>query len=149
MNKKEPTTDRRQEPQVQSRRVRLPGFLVEEEIGLGDAIKRVTYAMGIKPCGGCEKRAAALNRWVHRALNYLAVRYPAIYATAADAFARNASLAAVAVRQSSLSGGRNIVDVIFSFTNRNTDVVEKFFTRVDVTEEFPFLVTKMSPYYDR
>src|SRR5215472_1207773 len=85
----------------------------------------------------------------HRALNYLAVRYPAIYATAADAFARNASLAAVAVRQSSLSGARNIVDVIFSFTNRNTDVVEKFFTRVDVTEEFPFLVTKMSPYYDR
>jgi hypothetical protein len=27
--------------------------------------------------------------------------------------------------------------------------VEKFFPRVDVTEEFPFLVTKMSPYYDR
>lgn len=24
-----------------------------------------------------------------------------------------------------------------------------FFTRVDVTEEFPFLVTKMSPYDDR
>jgi hypothetical protein len=46
-------------------RVRLPGFLIEEEMGLGDAIKRVTYAMGIKPCGGCEKRAAALNRWVH------------------------------------------------------------------------------------
>jgi len=46
------------------RRVRLPGFLVEEEIGLGDAVKRVTYAMGIKPCGGCEERAAALNRRV-------------------------------------------------------------------------------------
>lgn len=45
-------------------RVRLPGFLIEEEIGLGDAIKRVTYAMGIKPCGGCEKRSAALNRWM-------------------------------------------------------------------------------------
>jgi hypothetical protein len=27
--------------------------------------------------------------------------------------------------------------------------VEKLFTRVDVTEKFPFLVTKMSPYYDR
>ena len=26
---------------------------------------------------------------------------------------------------------------------------EKFCVRVDVTEEFPFLVTKMSPYYDR
>ena len=65
MNKKEPTRGRRQEPQAQPRRVRLPGFLIEEETGLGDAIKRVTYAMGIKPCGGCEKRAAALNRWVH------------------------------------------------------------------------------------
>jgi len=49
----------------QPHRVRLPGFLIEEEVGLGDAIKRVTYAMGIKPCGGCEKRAAALNRWMH------------------------------------------------------------------------------------
>jgi hypothetical protein len=45
-------------------RVRLPGFLVEEEIGLGDAVKRVTYAMGIKPCSGCERRAAKLNRWM-------------------------------------------------------------------------------------
>ena len=85
----------------------------------------------------------------HRALNYLAVRYPAIYATAAEAFGRNASLTAVDVQRSTLSSTRNIVDVIFSFTNRANDVVEKFFTRVDVTEEFPFLVTKMSPYLDR
>lgn len=85
----------------------------------------------------------------HRALNYLAVRYPAIYATAADAFGRNASLTSVYVQPSPLSSTRNVVDVIFSFTNRTTDVIEKFFTRVDVTEEFPFLVTKMSPYFDR
>jgi hypothetical protein len=85
----------------------------------------------------------------HRAVNYLAVRYPAIYATAAEAFARNNSLTAVDVRPSPLSGTRRIMEVIFSFTHRQTDVIEKFFTRVDVTEEFPFLVTKMSPYYDR
>lgn len=84
-----------------------------------------------------------------RALNYLAMRYPAIYATAAEAFGRDESLTAVAVRPSPLSGVRNIVEVIFSYTNRNTDVVEKFSVRVDVTEEFPFLVTKMSPYFDR
>jgi hypothetical protein len=84
----------------------------------------------------------------HRALNYIAVRYQAIYANAADAFARNASLTAVDVQPSPLSGTRKVVDVIFSFTNRSTDVVEKFFVRVDVTEEFPFLVTKLSPYYD-
>ncbi|RCV63990.1 hypothetical protein C5S53_10930, partial [Methanophagales archaeon] len=48
-----------------------------------------------------------------------------------------------------LSGVRKIVDAIFSYTNRNTDVIEKYFVRVDVTEAFPFLVTKMSPFYDR
>jgi hypothetical protein len=45
-------------------RVRLPGFIRDEEIGLGDLVKRVTYAAGIRPCGGCEGRAAALNRRV-------------------------------------------------------------------------------------
>jgi PatG Domain len=85
----------------------------------------------------------------HRALNYLTMRYPAIYATAAAAFGRNASIDSVDVNQSPLAGTRNILEVIFSFRNRSTDVVEKFFTRVDVTERFPFLVTKMSPYYDR
>jgi hypothetical protein len=48
----------------QPHRVRLPGFVVKQEIGLGDAIKRATYAMGIRPCGGCERRATVLNRWV-------------------------------------------------------------------------------------
>jgi len=85
----------------------------------------------------------------HRALNYLAVRYQAIYANAAEAFGRNASLTAVDVQTSPLSGTRKIVDVIFRYSNRSTDVTEKYFCRVDVTEEFPFLVTKLSPYYDR
>jgi hypothetical protein len=85
----------------------------------------------------------------HRALNYLAVRYQAIYAKAAEYFAHNCSLTGVDVQPSTLSGVRKVVDVIFSYTNRNTDVVDKCFVRVDVTEEFPFLVTKMSPYYDR
>lgn len=85
----------------------------------------------------------------HRAMNYLALRYHAIYAKAAEAFARNASLSAVHAVPSRLSGARNIIDIIFSFTDRNTDVTEKQFVRVDVTEEFPFLVTKLSAYYDR
>jgi PatG C-terminal len=85
----------------------------------------------------------------NRALNYLAVRYPAIYAKVAEQFAANASLSAVEVRPSPLSNHRNIVDVVIEFRDRNTDFAEKFFVRVDVTEEFPFLVTKMSPYYDR
>lgn len=85
----------------------------------------------------------------HRALNYCVVRYPAIYTATAEAYQRNAALSGLEVRASRLSGARNIVDVILSFTNRNTDVTEKYFTRVDVTEKFPFLVTKLSPYFDR
>ena len=85
----------------------------------------------------------------HRALNYLTVRYPAIYAAVAEAHHRNCLLTAVDVLLSALSGVRNIVDVIFSFTNRATDVVEKQFLRIDVTEQFPLLVAKLSPYYDR
>jgi hypothetical protein len=49
---------------TQPHRVRLPGFLTEEEIGLGDIVKRVTYAFGVRPCPGCEQRAAALNHWM-------------------------------------------------------------------------------------
>ena len=45
-------------------RVRLPGFVTDEEIGLGDTIKRATSWVGIHPCGGCARRAAALNRWM-------------------------------------------------------------------------------------
>jgi len=85
----------------------------------------------------------------HRALNYLAVRYQTIYAVAAEAFARNESLTAVDIVPSRLSGIRTIFDVVFSFTHRATGFTQKFFVRVDVTDEFPFLVTKMAPYHDR
>jgi hypothetical protein len=44
-------------------RIRLPGF-VGDDIALGDMMKRTTRYLGFKPCGGCEKRAAALNRWM-------------------------------------------------------------------------------------
>jgi PatG Domain len=85
----------------------------------------------------------------HRAQNYVAVRYDRIYSLAAEQFASNASFTAIDCLPSPLNGTRNIVDVVFSFTDRATDVVSKFFIRVDVTECWPFLVSKMSPYHDR
>jgi len=85
----------------------------------------------------------------HRALNYLALRYQAIYSKAAEYFAQNASLTGVNTQVSPLSRARKILEVNFSYTNRNTDVVDQCFVRVDVTDEFPFLVTKLSPYYYR
>jgi hypothetical protein len=84
-----------------------------------------------------------------RALNYLSVRYPLIYHAAAEHIAAGSTLTSVEVRPSRLSGARSIVDVVFAYTDRTTDVTEKEFVRVDVTEEFPFLVTKLSPYFER
>jgi hypothetical protein len=85
----------------------------------------------------------------HRALNYLAMRYPAVYTLAADEFGKDYTLTGVESRPSPLSSTRNIVEVIFSYANRNTDFIEKFMVRVDVSEEFPFLVSKLSPFFDR
>jgi hypothetical protein len=53
--------DRKQAPAFQ---VRLPGFILDEEVGLGEMIERMTGQLGITPCQSCHKRAASLNRWV-------------------------------------------------------------------------------------
>jgi hypothetical protein len=60
IGRKEPTD----EGERASRRVRLPGFIGDEDIGLGDVVKRTTSYFGIRACGGCEQRRIALNRWV-------------------------------------------------------------------------------------
>lgn len=53
-----PTGEGKREPY----RMRLPGFVSDKDIGLGDAIKHATSTVGIRPCGGCGQRAATLNR---------------------------------------------------------------------------------------
>lgn len=61
---KSSSNDQAQKSESSPHRVRLPGFITDEEIGLGDVIKRATSYLGIQPCQGCERRAAALNRWL-------------------------------------------------------------------------------------
>jgi hypothetical protein len=85
----------------------------------------------------------------HRALNYLLVRCPAVYSLTAQKYAENHALRNVEVKPSRLSGARRIMAVIFSYAHRTTDITDKYFVRVDVTEEFPFLAAKMQPYFDR
>ncbi len=43
-------------------RVRLPGFITSEDVGLGDVIKRTTSYLWIQPCDSCGRRAESLNR---------------------------------------------------------------------------------------
>jgi hypothetical protein len=85
----------------------------------------------------------------HRAINYLAVRYDEIYHRTQLMQDENYSFTAIDVRPSRLSGTRNIVDVIFSYENRSNRAIRQWFVRVDVTEEFPFLVSAMQEYFER
>lgn len=84
----------------------------------------------------------------HRALNYLAVRYHEIYHRTQAMQDENYSFTAVHVRPSALSGARKVVDVIFTYENRANRAVQKWFVRVDVTEEFPFLVSHVQQYIE-
>jgi hypothetical protein len=64
MSQDEPEDGRPSQGEPAPHRVRLPGFIVETEVGLGDVIKRATSLVGIRPCGSCLERAAGLNRWM-------------------------------------------------------------------------------------
>lgn len=46
------------------RPIRIPIPLVRRQVGLGQAIKRLTAAVGVRPCGGCGQRARMLDRRV-------------------------------------------------------------------------------------
>jgi len=84
----------------------------------------------------------------HRALNYLAVRYPAIYTKTAEMHAQDFSLSRVETKLSRLSATRKIVDVIFTYVNRKTYFTQQFFTSVDVTGKWPFLVRPLGLFLE-
>jgi len=65
MNNNEAKHDQTDQGARQPYQVRLPTFITDaEEMGLGDVITRATASLGFRPCGGCEQRAAAFNRWL-------------------------------------------------------------------------------------
>ena len=79
----------------------------------------------------------------HRAINFLSVCNYEIYVRAQLMQNENYSFTNINIRPSPLSGARKILDVIFSYENRASRAVQKWFTRVDVTEEFPFQVSPL------
>lgn len=86
----------------------------------------------------------------HRALNYLAVRYDEIYNTTQRMQDDNYTLKRIEVHPSRLSGSRKVVNVVFTYENYvNRSAARQFFIRVDVTEEFPFLISPMQEGFER
>ncbi len=62
MSNKPPPQERNDPAEHRPLRMRLPGFVGEDAVGLGDAVSRIAQAVGVKPCGGCAQRADWLNR---------------------------------------------------------------------------------------
>lgn len=88
----------------------------------------------------------------HRALNYVSVNYPEIYVTpnpGGSCASAAVTFSGVETRRSPLGAGRAIIDVILRYTNQSTGLVTRNYTSVDVTGQFPFLVTPLQPYYER
>jgi len=83
----------------------------------------------------------------HRALNYVALRYPPLYRVRADAYRENKTLIDVEARHSH-SSNRRLVAVRLVFRDRRTDVVERYQCLVDVTDRFPFLAAPLTQVYD-
>lgn len=44
--------------------IRIPVPMLRQPIGLGQTIQRLTSALGIRTCSGCQRRAQALDRRV-------------------------------------------------------------------------------------
>ena len=84
----------------------------------------------------------------HRALNYLALRYQAIYNLIGTRLRANQSLTGINVAPTAGARNRSVVDAVFAFTDRATDITEKFMARIDVTGMFPFLVSGLQPMFD-
>jgi hypothetical protein len=83
----------------------------------------------------------------HRALNYAALRYPALYRATLRALDDSKPLIDVETRQIP-SGDRRLVSVRFIFRDRQTHIVERYSCAVDMTGEFCFLAAPLSPTYD-
>jgi hypothetical protein len=64
VNAEHPPDDPVDQDQPEPHRVRLPGFITDEDVGLGDVIKKATSIVGIRPCDSCADRAKRLNKWM-------------------------------------------------------------------------------------
>lgn len=89
----------------------------------------------------------------HRAINYITLRYMGLYTMAANMLDPSKhpygiySLNSVTAKPAAVQGTRRIVDVIFNYDERQSGEKIHWYCRVDVTGQFPFLVSKLNRFY--
>lgn len=112
-----------------------------------------------KEAAGWRQTAKTLFSWLtqragnlgtsdqHRALNYLALRYPALYHLTYEQQSAGNLLIAVDT-QPSVVAGRRAVAVRFVFRNPHTQMILRHQCYVDVHEVLPFLAQPLKPTYE-
>jgi hypothetical protein len=83
----------------------------------------------------------------HRALNYLALRYPQLYHLTFRLLREGKALIGVDAH-SGFDRGRRLVVVRLVFRDQHTHLVERYQCTVDVTDLFPFLTASLSQTFD-
>ena len=83
----------------------------------------------------------------HRALNFLALRYPPLYELVLKQHGSGAALQGIDAR-ATFSGNRRVVRVGLAFRKDSTGSTVRFRCLVDVAEVFPFLVAGFRPADD-
>jgi hypothetical protein len=83
-----------------------------------------------------------------RAINYLAFKSTALYTKEIEMEMAGFQLNSVTAQSDPVSQSRSIQDVIVLYANTSTTEIRRYFTRVDVTGQFPFLLGQLSIYYD-
>lgn len=74
---------------------------------------------------------------------------PPIYEMYAEMVDNGYTFVGVEVVKSRPWGQKRIVDPVFSFRHKETNVVQKYFVRVDVGHLFPMLANPIAEYFDR
>jgi PatG C-terminal len=83
-----------------------------------------------------------------RAINYLAFKSTALYTKEIEMEMTGFQLNSVTAQPDPVSQSRSIQDVIVLYANTTTTQIQRYFTRVDVTGQFPFLLGPLAIYYD-
>ncbi|MFF8913220.1 hypothetical protein ACF08M_07815 [Streptomyces sp. NPDC015032] len=80
-----------------------------------------------------------------RAANYVACRYAAVYTKTFESFANDFALASIDVHPSPVGETRHVMEFTLSYTDRRTDMTDRFSVLVDTQDMYPFLRNRLAP----
>ncbi len=86
----------------------------------------------------------------HRAINFVTFRYPQIYTLAWSllnpAQGSPKVFSSLESQSSNMGGDRKLIELIFNYSDQTSGVITQYYLTVDVSGQYPFLVSEIKPY---